>query len=66
MWKARYEAERAAERERAAWRADHEAQQAHRNAAWEEYKEHWLMGLTAERLRPWWHLRSWFRVIFGK
>ena len=66
MWKARYEAEQEAARVRAAQRADREAQQAHWREAWEEYKARWREGSSAGRLPPWWHLRDWLRLLFGK
>ena len=66
MWKARYDAEQAAERERAARKAHREAQQAHWREAWDSYKTHWQEGLTVGRLPPWWHVRTWLRILFGK
>jgi hypothetical protein len=66
MWKARHQAEQAAAQERAARRAARDAQQARWKGAWEEYKGHWMEGVSAGRLPPWWHLRSWLRILFGK
>jgi hypothetical protein len=66
MWKARYEAEHAAAQERAARRALRETQQVHWKEAWEDYKARRLEGMGVASLPPWWHLRDWLRVLFGK
>ena len=66
MWKARYEAERAAEQERAARRVDREARQAQWKTAFEEYKKYWLEGLSRGPRPRWWHFRAWLRILFGK
>ena len=66
MWKARLEAELAADRQRAVRRARREAEQADWNRAWEEYKERWLAGMQGRALPRWWHLRAWVRILLGK
>jgi len=65
MWRDRYEAELAAERERAARRAAREDQHEEWQRAWHEYKAHWGQGLRG-RLPAWWNLRAWVRLLLGK
>ncbi len=66
MWKARYEAEQAAAKVRATRRAVREAEQAGWREAWEGYKLRWGEGSGIAGLPPWWHLREWLRILFGK
>ena len=67
MWKARLEAELAAEGARAARRATWNADRDGRDAAWVHYRRLWHEGFLPGRgLPPWWHLRAWLRLLFGK
>jgi hypothetical protein len=66
MWKVRHEAEQAAEQERAARRAQREILRADWHKAWEEYQSHWREGFLAGSRPPWWHLRTWLRILLGK
>jgi hypothetical protein len=65
MWKARLEAELAAEQRRAERRAAREAGQENWKDAWDQYKAHWGAGQFS-LLPPWWHVRAWLRILFGK
>ena len=66
MWKARYETEQTLERERAARRAQHGALRADWDKVWEEYQVHWREGFVVGSRPPWWQLRTWLRILFGK
>lgn len=68
MWKVRHEAELAADRERAARRAQREVAHIGLAEAWHEYKVHWRSGLVRERIvwPPWHDLRAWLRLLLGK
>ncbi len=68
MWKARYEAERAADRERAARRAQREASEVGLEEAWRSYKVHWRAGLLHRGIvwPAWWNMREWLRLLLGK
>ena len=66
MWKARFDAEQAAAREREARRARRDAEQVDWNRAWEHYKERWHLGNEGRSLPPWWNLRGWIRILLGK
>jgi len=61
MWKARYDAEQALARERAAWRAQRDAEHDGWREAWRSYQAHWHAGLARTPPPPWWHLRAWWR-----
>jgi hypothetical protein len=65
MWKARYDAEQAARRERAAWRAQRETEQEGWREAWRNYQRHWHEGVRHVSLPPWWNVRAWLRLILG-
>jgi hypothetical protein len=67
MWKARLEAEVAAERERAKRRASRDDERQEWNEAWTQYRRRWHEGFLPGRgLPPWWHLREWVRLLLGK
>jgi hypothetical protein len=66
MWKARLDAEQAAAQERATRRARRAAEQEDWKSAWDQYKARWHEGWGAGPLPPWWHLRAWLRILFGK
>ena len=68
MWKARYEAELATEREQAARRARQEATRAEWGEAWQNYKDRWREGQvgTARSRSHWWDIRGWFQFLFEK
>ena len=67
MWKARLEAELAAERARAARRAARDADREGWDQAWVRYRRLWYEGfLPGHGLPPWWHVRAWLRLLFGK
>lgn len=67
MWKARREAELAAERDRALRRAARDTERQQWDEAWVHYRRHWYEGFLPGRgVPPWWHLREWLRLLFGK
>lgn len=67
MWRARLEAQLAAERERAMLRTARHSERQERDEAWVQYRRHWYEGFLPGRgLPPWWHLRVWLRILFGK
>jgi hypothetical protein len=63
MWNARYEAEQALARERAAWRTQRDADHEGWRDAWRTYRAGWHAGLTRAPTPPWWHLRAWWRLL---
>jgi hypothetical protein len=67
MWKTRLEAELAANHERTARRAVRDAYQQDWDETWVTYRKHWYEGFLPGRgLPPWWHVRVWLRLLFGK
>ena len=67
MWKARLEAEQAAVDERAARRALQDTERQQFDEAWVHYRKHWYEGFLPGRgLPPWWNVRAWLRLLFGK
>ena len=67
MWKARLEAEQADAGERAARRALQDTERQQMDEAWIHYRRHWYAGFLPGRgLPPWWHVRAWLRLLFGK
>ena len=68
MWKARYEAELAAEQERAARRGQREVSRMEWQEAWHRYGVHWREGLIRRGTAwpRWWDIRAWLRLLLGK
>ena len=67
MWKARLEAELAAERALTARRTARDADRTGWDAAWVHYRRLWHDGFLPGRgLPPWWQVRAWLRLLFGK
>ena len=68
MWKARYEAELAAERLREDRRAAREFLRGEWHAAWRDYEVHWREGLVRGALQwpKWWQIRRWLQLLLGK
>ena len=65
MWKARYDADLRAQRERAAMRADREA----KRAAWREtWRAYLARGVAEHYAAPppvWWNLPAWWRRLLA-
>lgn len=68
MWKGRYEAELAADRERTARRARREAANVGQEEAWHSYKVHWRAGLLRRPIiwPRWSDVSAWLRLLLGK
>ena len=68
MWKARHDAELAAERERAAKRAERDALGAEWQQAWRSYETHWRDGLVRGPFKwpAWRDLRGWLQLLLGR
>jgi hypothetical protein len=66
MWNTRYQAEQAAERERATRRTQRDALQADWEKAWEEYKFRRREEAVVGGRPAWWHVRTWLRILLGK
>ena len=66
MWKAQYEAEQAALDAKAALRAERELWRTTWREAWDEYEAHWREGQVKRPMPPWWHVRTWIRMLLGK
>jgi hypothetical protein len=66
MWKARLETELAAERERAARRAQRQFWRDGWKETLVEYERHWRAGLERSPSPPWWRLWTWAKLLLGK
>lgn len=63
MWKARYDAERSALAERAAWRAGRDVERAGWREAWRSYRAHRQQAPGSMISPPWWNLWAWLRFL---
>jgi len=63
MWKARYEAELTAQREREAMRAEREAKREGWHQAWRAYRTRAAEAFPHVPLPQWWNVPSWWRYL---